>query len=103
MNIKENPLTIPKILPNTPKLLLLGLVTSRVSEKKRTAFCKKRDFDAPPGLAMGPRRVKLWSQIDIRSNYLYMEFRPLISIFRGSKSEKTSYNDACGTIPLKFV
>ena len=104
MNIKKKFEIGHKILSNTAKLHFLGLVTSRVSKKKRTAFCKKRYFDAPPpGLAMGPRRVKLWSQIDIRLNYLYMEFRPLILIFRGSKSVKTSYNDARRTIPLRGV
>ena len=102
MNIKKNFETSHEILSNTAKLHFFGLVIYRVSKKKRTKIRKKRDFDAPPGLAMGPRRVKLWSHIDNRSNYLYMEFRPLILIFRGSKSVKTSYNDARGTIPLNF-
>ena len=59
LNIKKRFETKNKILPNTAKLLLLELVTSRVSKKKRTKIREKRDFDAPPGLAMGPRRVKL--------------------------------------------
>ena len=70
------------------------------SYKSVTNFVKNVSLTPPPELAMGPRRVKLWSQIDIRSNYLYMEFRSLVLIFRGSKSVKTSYDDARGTIPL---
>ena len=52
-NIKERFETKSKILPNTAKLLLLGLVTSRVYEKNCTEILKKRDFDAPPWACYG--------------------------------------------------
>ena len=77
LNIKKRFETKNKILPNTAKLLFLGWSHQGCPRKSELKIHKKRDFDAPPGLAKGPRQVKLWSQIDIRSNYLYMEFRPL--------------------------
>ena len=42
------------------------------SYKSVTGFVKNVPLTPPPGLAMGPRRVKLWSLIDNRSDYLYI-------------------------------